>query len=308
MKVTIKQPVYHRQRLILFFLDSLPARRFNERGGLLQMELQKLLLLYCKDVKSRHYEFVPWYNGCYSFQCAVDLNLLVKQGWIKIRNNNLFLNQSINGENWAEESDERERVRHWVLRHPWRGNELGAKTYQRHPYYALHNAMKERLLSSVELARVERSVAKPRNGEIVVFTLGYEGVQFEAYLNTLISNRVAVLCDVRRNPWSHKFGFSAERLSQVLPKLNIKYKHLPEFGVVREKRQFLRSRADYQVLFDDYSKNLTNNKVGLRRIRQVIESKYRVALTCFESRHQNCHRHCISNLLEDEFHYRVVHL
>ena len=200
------------------------------------------------------------------------------------------------------------QFRRWILQHPWRGIELGTRTYQRYPYYALHNKIKERFLSAEERARVEHSVDAVRSGEVVVFTLGYEGIHLESYLNMLISNRVAVLCDVRSNPWSQKFGFSAQRLSEVLPRLNIKYKHFPEFGVLPEKRRFLYSREDYENLFNDYSNNLMSNKAGLRRIRQVIESNHRVALTCFEAKHQHCHRHCISNFLENEFHYQVVHL
>ena len=303
-----KRPVYHRQRLLLYFLENLPVRLARERGGISKRNLQKLLLLYCKDMGSRHYDFVPWDYGGYSFQCDNDLNLLEKQGWIKTRDNVLFLNQIIDGERWALESKERETVRRWIFRHPWRGDELVARTYRLHPYYALHSKIKEQLLNAEELARVERSVDAVENDGIVVFTLGYEGIHFETYLNKLISNRVAVLCDVRCNPLSYKFGFSAPMLSRVLPKLNLEYRHFPELGILSEKRQSLHSKADYEVLFNDYCENLTNRQGGLKRLRQVIESKRRVALTCFEANHLYCHRHCISDLLKNKYDYKVEHL
>ena len=308
MNGTIKRPVYHRQRLLLYFLECLPAGQASKRGGLSEKDLQKLLLLYCKDVGSSHYDFVPWDYGGYSFQCSDDLDLLEKRGWIKTRDNDLFLNQEIGGERWAMESEERETVRRWIFRHPWRGDELVAQTYRLYPYHALHSKMKESLLDTEELARVERSVDAVESNEVVVFTLGYEGIHFETYLNKLISNRVAVLCDVRYNPFSQKFGFSASMLLQVLPKLGIEYRHFPELGVVSEKRRSLHSRADYEGLFNDYCDNLKNRQAGLKQLRQVIKFKRRVALTCFEANHQYCHRHCISDFLENKYHYQVEHL
>ena len=308
MNGTIKRPVYHRQRLLLYFLECPPAKQTDDRRGFSDSDLQKLLLLYCKDMGLSHYDFVPWDYGGYSFQCADDLNLLEKRGWIKRQDNKLILNQKIDNEHWAIESEERKLVRRWISQYPWRGEELVAQTYRVHPYYALHSKMKERLLNAEDLARVNNSVDAVKNGEVILFTLGYEGIHFETYLNKLISNRVAALCDVRYNPFSQKFGFSSSMLLQVLPKLGIEYRHFPELGVVSEKRRSLHSRADYEVLFNDYCDNLKNRQAGLKQLRQVIKFKRRVALTCFEANHQYCHRHCISDFLENKYHYQVEHL
>ena len=301
-------PTYHRQRLLLYFLEVLSSEQVGKRSGIPKMDLQKLLLLYCLEMGSKHYDFVPWERGGYSFQCEADLNSLEKQGWIQTQNNRLFLNKTINIGSWVVPNKEREKVRNWVCKTPWRGEELVKRTYQLYPYYAFHSRIKTDLLNAEELEKVQRSVGVVASDEIIVFTLGYEGIHLETYLNKLVSNHVAMLCDVRHNPLSRKFGFSALRLSSVLPNLNIEYRHFPELGIVSERRTALSTKADYEILFQHYCENLTDRQAELECLRQVIESKRRVVLTCFEADPEHCHRHCISDFLKNKYHYRVEHL
>jgi hypothetical protein len=50
---------------------------------------------------------------------------------------------------------------------------------------------------------------------ICIVTIGYEGRSLEAFLNLLLQNSVTLLCDVRRNPLSRKYGFSKSTLSKA---------------------------------------------------------------------------------------------
>ena len=308
MSKTIKLPNYRRQRLLLYFLEGLSPGPVSKGIAIRKTDLQKLLLLYSLENRSTHYSFVPWERGGHSFQCEIDLNLLEKRGWIRVQSDRVFLKKRIDIERWAVESEERGKVQDWLCGCTWRGDELVKRTYQLHPYYAFHSSIKADLLNAEELEKVERSVGTIESDEVIIFTIGYEGINFETYLNKLISNQVAVLCDVRHNSLSRKFGFSASMLSSVLPKLNIKYRHFPGLGVVSESRQNLNTQADYKLLFQDYSESLMERKEELESLNQVIEAKRRVALTCFEANSEQCHRHCISNFLHNEYHYHVEHL
>jgi len=300
--IQLKAPVYHRQRLLLFFLEFAGK-------SLGKLELQKLLLLYTKEMQSRHYAFVPFRYGCYSFLCADDLDLLEKHGWVALKGNRLSLKVPLAGQEWAIASEERKTVRLWLKRNPKRGDALIAETYRRYPYYAIFSEMKERLLTHSEMNAVKRSLdfADDKN-ETVVFTIGYEGILLEEYLNKLIRNRVAVLCDVRRNSLSRKFGFSGRMLSQVLPKIGIKYVHFPELGIESKKRQNLNSQEAYNDLFYEYRQDLPRRTDVLALLKQQIDVEKRVALTCFEKDPHLCHRHCITDLLKSEFGYRIEHL
>lgn len=298
----LKAPVYHRQRLLLFFLEF-------ESKGIGKLDLQKLLMLYTEEMQSRQYAFVPFHYGCYSFLCADDLNLLEKRGWIESEGNRLSLKANLTEHKWAAVSEERETVRSWLKRNPNRGDALITETYRRYPYYAIFSEMKKRLLTTSEMEAVERSRNFVVNkNETVVFTIGYEGILFEDYLNKLIRNRVAVLCDVRRNPMSRKFGFSGRKLSQVLPEIGIKYAHFPKLGIESKKRRNLNTREAYDELFSEYQQNLPGRTDALALLKKQIDVEKRVALTCFEENPHFCHRHCITDLLESEFGYRIEHL
>jgi uncharacterized protein (DUF488 family) len=144
--------------------------------------------------------------------------------------------------------------------------------------------------------------------ESELFTIGYEGSSLELYLTKLIENKVQVLYDVRKNPFSHKFGFSKGNLSKVLLKFDIEYRHVPELGIISEKRQNLDSESDYIKLFDEYRKNLPNKKIYLQELVNTLEQGKRIALTCFEEKPKSCHRHCVSDYLADHSDIEVVHL
>ena len=299
---TPKAPVYHRQRLLLFFLEA-------AKLGLGKLDLQKLLFLYNKEADKPHYAFVPYKYGCYSFLCADDLDLLERRGWIHDDGNQLFLAfDNLNDEPWAINNKERKGVKKWLYKNNTRGDALVAETYRRYPYYALNSQMKERLLGRAEIKTVRESVAPIKEEREIVFTLGYEGIHFETYLNRLIRNHVKVLCDIRKNPNSRKFGFSGRMLAQILPKLGMDYIHIPVLGIESEKRRKLSGRQDYEALFSNYRKTLPNKKEGLHQLERVIQSKQRVALTCFEADPFHCHRHCVCEWMALQYGYRVTHL
>ena len=302
MKTAKKMPTYKRQQLVLYFLEAIAA-------PLDKFDFFKLLMLYIEETQSKHYAFVLYKYGCYSFLCADDLDLLEKRGWVERQDRHFLLNESsLQKYRWAQKSEERRSVKKWLYRNPVRGDSLIAETYRRYPYYAVNSTIKNKLLNPNELKAVRASVPEIPNNFSLVFTLGYEGIHFEEYINKLIKNRVTVLCDVRKNPFSRKFGFSGTFLKNKLPDFGIAYLHFPELGIDTEKRQGLKTQADYQDLFSDYRLQLPNRKKGLERLKKVTESNRRIALTCFEAEPHRCHRHCISDFLAREHPYTVQHL
>ncbi len=151
------------------------------------------------------------------------------------------------------------------------------------------------------------SVEKNGDGE-TLYTLGYEGMSFEAYVNKLIKNGINVLCDVRKNPLSRKFGFSKGVMSRLLPRLNISYVHIPELGIVSSQRKDLRVPSDYEKLFSTYSKSLPSKAKHVSNIRELIEKKKNVALTCFEHEAGLCHRSRIGGFMEKKYSVNINHL
>ena len=147
--------------------------------------------------------------------------------------------------------------------------------------------------------------------EVIFYTIGYEGISPETYLNKLVSSDVRLLCDVRKNAFSQKYGFSKSELKSLLAKVGIDYLHIPDLGIVSEKRQNLQTDKDYRELFDAYEKEtLTRQEDKLDLLMQLLEEYKRIAITCFEAKHHQCHRSRVAKALAAHkgFNYPIRHL
>ncbi len=144
-----------------------------------------------------------------------------------------------------------------------------------------------------------------------LFTLGYEGISIDAYLNLLVTSHVAVLVDVRRNPLSRKYGFSKKQLIHATSIAGIAYQHIPALGIPSTMRQHLDNETAYQTLFDYYATQMLPEQTkAIEQVKMLLAEAGRIALTCFEADPQFCHRHKITEHLQTDaaFHTPVRHL
>lgn len=288
--------LFDRHKRVLALLESLGG----DVGGL---DFQKLLLLYCQEtVESPAYEFVPYRFGGFSFASYADKRKLIEQGLLEDEQHAWKLTAS--GRVAAVVPQRiKENMGRFAHRYSGlRGDALVAETYRRYPYYAIRSELAERLLRNEPETLAAISAARPALSAPGVCTIGYEGRNLEGYLNTLIVAGVTLLCDVRRNPLSRKYGFSKGTLSKGCEGVGIRYEHLPELGIASAARRNLESQADYDALFEAYRHNdLPRQGDVLGQIRQWVNEGNRVALTCFEKLPVQCHRHCVAEALESKF-------
>jgi len=283
--------LYSRQRLLLQFLDAL--------GGTSgRLDFQKLLFLYCQDLATDEapYDFVPYKYGAFSFTSYADRRKLIERG--------LLEDQEV----WQITDEGRKIIGRtmdmqlavFAKRHRnLRGDDLVADTYRRFPFFAIRSEIAERVLKDDEVALARIAATRVKVTADALCTIGYEGHTLESYLTKLLKAGITVLCDVRRNPISRKYGFSKSTLARGSEGVGIRYEHLPELGIASEQRQSLDTQADYDALFDDYEHNwLPKQEAALQKIRGWIDAGDRVALTCYEHHPNQCHRHCVAEALE----------
>jgi uncharacterized protein (DUF488 family) len=72
-------------------------------------------------------------------------------------------------------------------------------------------------------------------------------------------------------------------------------------GITSEKRQNLKKGEDYQDLFKDYKSSLSRRTESLQQVYQLLQTKNRIALTCFEHDPAHCHRHVIRDYLKKTY-------
>lgn len=285
-----KPRIFVRQRQLLTLLDALGGRVGN-------LDFQKLLFLYCQEPGiDAFYEFVPYRFGAFSFTSYADRRKLTERGYLAGDEKHWRLVDA--GRAVAGQSRDLQ-VSAFAQRHRGlRGDALVAETYRRWPYYATRSEIAERVLRGDDAALEQIEAARPRAKPIALATIGYEGRTLENYLNVLLRASVTLLCDVRKNPISRKYGFSKKALAAGCQKMGIRYEHVPDLGITSDKRRNLDSQSDYDELFADYEANsLPKQKPALAKIRQWIREGQRVALTCYERLPEQCHRHCVADAL-----------
>ena len=298
--------MYYRRKVELALLG-----RFG--GELSAKQFQKLLFLFTRKQDVKSYDFVPFRYGCYSFQASQDLHVLDKQGFVSIidspNGHNIFLIDKTDFYSTltifdANALDDTFREFSGMTQ-----DELIRYTYLNYPFYATKSSVLERILSCEEIEVVKR--LERHSDAPMLFTIGYEGLSLEKYVDRLIVNDVHVLCDVRKNAYSQKYGFSKAQLSMACEGVGIHYVHMPGLGIEPDKRRSLETQADYDVLFDEYEKTtLVDNFKYVLDIRSIIENDKRVALTCFEADPLQCHRLRVANALMglDNKEYNLINL
>lgn len=288
--------LFERQKRLLALVDALGG----DVGGL---DFQKLLFLYCREVEETPtYEFVPYRFGGFSFTSYADKRRLIEQGLLADEERAWKLTPD--GKASATIAPQaRMRMDQFAKQHAaLRGDALVAETYRRHPYSAIRSEMAGRVLEGDKLAWLAVEAARPSPSRPGLCTIGYEGRTLEGYLNRLIQDGVTLLCDVRRNAFSHKYGFSKNTLGKACEGVGIRYEHLPELGIASGERKELKTQADFDALFSVYEReSLPKQKEALAKIRAWVSEGERVALTCFEKLPHQCHRHCVAEALEQEY-------
>ncbi len=288
--------LYSRQRSLLALLSALG-------GNVGNLDFQKLLFLFCKQLftDSAHYhrapyEFVPYRYGAFSFTCYADRRRLIEQGLLADDNQSWVLTDQ--GRSVAGPLPDR-RTREFAHRHRGlRGSALIAETYRQYPYYAVRSDLAKDVLDKDNAAYVRVLKAAPATRSSRLFTIGYQGRTLECYLNVLIQEAVTILCDVRKNAISRKYGFSKRTLARACEGVGIRYEHLPELGIESQQRKGLKTASDFEALFSAYERSiLPNREAALDTIRAWLRSGDSVALTCFERDAGQCHRHCVAGAL-----------
>lgn len=282
--------LYARQRLLLNLLDAVNGKASNT-------DFQKWLFLYTREMETTpSYEFVPYKFGGFSFTSYADRRKLIEMGLLAGDADGWRLTPEGQAEARRRPVDVTAFHARYGALH---GRPLVAEVYRRYPWFAIRSEIADDVLTE-PAERAAVVAARPAPREPGIATIGYEGKSLEQYLNQLLRNGVTLLCDVRRNPLSRKYGFSKSTLKPACEQLGIRYEHLPELGIASDRRQALDTQIDYDSLFADYERHdLPKQTAALDRIaRWVLDENQRVALTCFEKEPHQCHRHCVADALE----------
>ncbi|MCS7338866.1 MAG: DUF488 domain-containing protein [Verrucomicrobiae bacterium] len=281
-----------RQRLLLTLLDVVDR-------PVTHLDFQKLLFFYTREWQpTPRYDFVPYKFGAFSFTSYADKRRLIALGLLADDDQYWRLTEAGRAAAQQHGIERAQVTAFWKRYRHIRGEALLIEQYRRFPYYAARSEILEQLaLDQETLARIE--ALRPKRGPAGLITLGYEGRSLDGFINELLRVGVTLLCDVRKNAISKKYGFSKATLINACMSMGIRYVHMPELGVPSDQRRRLSTAAELQALFAWYRHNvLASQQTALEQILRWIGTGERVALMCFERDPEQCHRHCIAEALQ----------
>lgn len=281
-----------RQKIILRLIELFGGRISRTR-------LVKLVFLFSHTYKlpelRTFYQFVPYLYGPYSFNLEHELGVLTSKGYLSVSNRSIQLNGHLE---LPEISDDLEsELSHFANHHYKLSNtKLINLVYALDPWFTI-NAI------PIHKRRADRPKAKP-----AIYTIGYEGLQIDGFLNTLQKEGIDVLVDVRYNPISRVYGFHGSTLGRLCKKIGIKYKNIPELGIPNGMRAVLKATNDNHQVFQVYENEvLPERRDELKTLSEWIQASP-TALMCMEADPNLCHRSYLARRLSEEIKMQSHHL
>lgn len=277
------------------------------------VELQKMILLYTRQqrMKAVHvFDFIPHKRGGYSFTLRHCLDGLQEKGYVRRGPESSWQTTEAGLAILSEEApDTRSLTTEFCRSVSVRGEELVRLTYEKHPETAVRSEIANELFSETSTVMLRINQMKDLSPGVPLLSIGYEGRTLEAYLQTLLTAKTQVLCDVRKMPLSRKFGFSKRTLAAACKDFGIDYRHYPELGIPKEDRADLETQADYDSLFLRYEETVLKSPLALKAIGAItlfVEGGRNIALTCFEKLPEQCHRTRVLRRIEEKTGLNVV--
>lgn len=293
--------MYYRRKILLALIEVF--------GGSLQnTDCEKPLFNFCQQTGKIHYDFFPYKYGPFSFlsyydkRRMIDLGLLKQADDFQLSSKRSYLNE-------LTPADKTALLKFKSQIGDLRGDKLVKKIYRDFPQYTSRSKIAGRHFSADEINQLQfawNTDTKPG-----VFSIGYEGLTIDSFLNKLIANNITFVVDVRSNPLSMKYRFSKKSFKQYIESAGMKYIHIPELGIPSAMRKGLGESVSHKTLFTAHeNKLLPKQETVIKQLIDLTNKDERIALVCFEADHNYCHRHTLTEHLQENksFKRAVIHL
>ena len=142
---------------------------------------------------------------------------------------------------------------------------------------------------------------------MTVFTIGYEGLNVDAFLSLLTEHRIDTVVDVRELPLSRKRGFSKRALGNLLNLSGREYVHMVELGCPRHVRYRYREDGNWKRYTQGFLRYLKTQDDAIAELSGLVAAS-NCALLCYEADSNFCHRSMVADAVKDYCGARVTHI
>ena len=285
-----------RQKIVVAILQEVG-------GHASRVQLMKWAFLLGMETPSHggntYYQFVPYLHGPHSFALYQEIDTLLRDGVIEHQKENLSwaLNDNAQQDTIALPASIKTELRYIMSKYgPMTRSQLIDMVYDKYPWYTIN-------CQDTNKRRGSRPVA-----DTAVYTIGYEGLSVDNFLNRLLKNGIQCVVDVRNNPVSRRYGFHKSTLSRLCASLGLEYFHFPALGIPSSEREVLVVQDDYEKLFATYRRNmLPNQGETMKSVAAILRAGPSV-LVCMEADPAYCHRKSLAEALSSIAELPINHL
>lgn len=281
--------INNKQKVLLCLIEEMQKRGIKEKTFLEKAlfllkkeqnidEIVKFYSFYPSDEDIVFYSFFPHKFGPFSAVSYDDLDKLRKDEFLTETLEIMPKGQKIISGLDKNITDKVKRV----VNNFKSTQEIMSYIYKNYPEYTVKS----------ELIEHTKKIIEPG-----IFTIGYEGLDIDAFLDIMIKNSIQIVVDVRFNPFSMNFDFIRKKLSQRLDKVGIQYENIKSLGIEGSLRKNLNSNEDYKKLFIMYREQLADKKEDIDKVIELGKEN-RIALLCFERDKNMCHRGVLAEELD----------
>lgn len=117
---------------------------------------------------------------------------------------------------------------------------------------------------------------------MIISTIGYEGLDIDAFMVLLAENDIETVVDVREMPLSRKPGFSKKTLTNILNLSGFEYIHMVKLGCPKTVRDRYRQDGDWERYTEGFLKYLETQQSSIAELSNLVASSG-CALLCYEA-------------------------
>ena len=142
---------------------------------------------------------------------------------------------------------------------------------------------------------------------MTVFTIGYEGLDIDAFMSLLAEYDIDTIVDVRELPLSRKPGFSKKSLANLMNISGREYVHMVDLGCPKSVRDRYREDGNWKLYTEGFLKHLKTQDDAIAELSALAASAT-CALLCYEADSNFCHRSMVASAVKDYCGARVTHI
>jgi uncharacterized protein (DUF488 family) len=142
---------------------------------------------------------------------------------------------------------------------------------------------------------------------MTLYTIGYEGLDVDAFVSLLAERRIETVVDVRQLPLSRKRGFSKRGLMATLCSSGVEYVHMVELGCPRDVRDRYRHDGDWKLYTEGFLHHLSGRGDAVAELSELSRSS-RCALLCYEADFSHCHRSMVAEAVQRRTSLKIEHI